>query len=113
MKNLLDVLSADERAYVDRSLDPASAPTERARQKTEAVRRVLEQKCLLEDAAEEKWAGAEPRIRQKVLAELIWRVNCVVEGSQTAVMGLDSWTMGHGFKLTHKRLETGAAFILF
>ncbi len=113
MRNLLDMLTPDERGIFDKSFDISSAPTERARQKTELAKRTMQERCVFDDTGEAKWSGAETRLRQKVLSELIWRISCIVEGSTTAVMGLESFSLGHGFRVAHRKLDTGASFVVF
>ncbi len=113
MKKLFEILSPDEKAQVEKSLDATTAPTPRAREKTQNVRRIVEERCVVDPEAEARWSASTERVRQKVLAETIWRLGCIIEGSSTAVMGLDSFSMGHGFKLAHRKLDAGAAFILF
>ena len=36
--------------------------------------------------------------REQVLSELNWRITCIVQGSMTAVMGVASYDVGHGFR---------------
>ena len=58
------------------------------------------------------WETAAPSDRSRVLSELIWRTNCILEGSQTSVMGLNRFELGLGFKLVHTRLGAEPVLIV-
>lgn len=112
MKRFLELLSPEERAQHDRSLNVASAPTEAVRKKAKDVREVLARHCYFSPEAETRWGATPANARQRIVSELIWRVSCIMDKSSTAVLGVTTFDMGFGFKLVQTALESEDALVM-
>ena len=112
MKLVLDVLSPDERVQFEQSLDEATAPTAEVRDRVRETRSFLSRCVYFTLEAEQRWGRTEVRARQRILSELIWRASCVVAKSETAVIGLRKFTLGHEFSVAHEERDGADVFVV-
>lgn len=95
-----ELLADGEKAGIAKALDPAAAPTPMAKELAARVHAFLRDKVRIKPELVDRWASLEPDSRSRLVSELIWRVTCIYEASETAVQGITSFDLGYGFHVT-------------
>jgi hypothetical protein len=85
---LQDALSAGDREHIRTILNSSLT----AAAQVETVSRVgafLRERTVFADGAAERFRSQAPAERERMLSELVWRLTCHLDGSQTATLGMN------------------------
>ncbi len=81
---LRDLLGPGDREHVRKILETRAEST---------VAAFLRERTFLEEPAAAAFRGLPAADRERMLSELIWRVTCFLEGSQTATAGTNCYEL--------------------
>lgn len=111
MTPLAEVLSPADRIHVRNILNSSITSTAQAETLSRAAVFLREQTFLAEDILEDFRAQEEVE-RSRLLSELIWRVTCFLDGSETATLGEDRWRLSSRFAAERSLREGREIFTL-
>ncbi len=112
MKRLVDIISPNEKSELAKSFDPANAVRPESVELLKNARKFVEKRVYVDDRAAERWAKEDALRRSRMISEVVWRVTCVIDGSETAVEGLTKFNLGYGFSLAMTKLDGHGAMVV-
>jgi hypothetical protein len=93
---LREALSAGDREHIRALLN--SSITETAQAETiSKVAVFLRERTLLDAGGADAFRALSPSDREELLSELIWRLTCHLDGSQTATLGINRHALSSAF----------------
>lgn len=95
MKPFPPLLNEREKGDVAKALDAKGNPRPESAELTANVRSYFDQRLFIRDEAVAKWKALDDLRRSRVLSEIVWRVTCVLDGSETAVIGQSKFSLGY------------------
>jgi hypothetical protein len=113
MKRLVELLTPEEvREHLEAGLDPSKAINEQSADLTRKVRAFIEQKVYIHDGAIAKWTEQSELHRSRIISDVKWRVTCIHEASETAVMGVLNFSLGYNLQMKAAVLEGKSCYVI-
>ncbi|MBI2899666.1 MAG: hypothetical protein HYY17_05745 [Planctomycetes bacterium] len=97
MKLLVRRLTPSDREHLKKILNSSISVTPAGLATVAKVHRFLKEKTYISDRCVPRFRALTPPERERVLSELLWRLTCYLDGSETLTMGASSYDLGGGF----------------
>ncbi len=105
MKLLVSYLGDSDRDHLRRILNRSIRATVPGMQTMAKVHRFLKQRTYLADKSVPRFQTLPAAQRERILSELVWRLTCFLDGSETSVLGETRYQLGGGFVANQVEVE--------
>lgn len=97
MKPLVQSLVPTDREHLKKILNSSISVTPAGLQTVAKVHRFLKTRTYIAEDSIATFRRLPPEERERVLSELLWRLTCFLDGSETSVLGTTTYDLGGGF----------------
>lgn len=111
-KKLITVLAESDREHLKKILNSSISVTPAGLETVAKVHRFLKAHTYIEMLAAPKFQKLPCDERERLLSELLWRLTCYLDGSETAVLGVCTYDLGGGFVANQLEQEGKTFFCL-
>jgi hypothetical protein len=111
-RKLVTVLSESDREHLKKILNSSISVTPAGVETTAKVHRFLQSSTYIETGSSVRFKELPADERERLLSELLWRLTCYLDGSETAVLGAVTYELGGGFVANQVEQEGKTFFCL-
>ena len=96
-KKLEGLLATSDRDHLERIFNDSSSVHKPGFDAITKVQHFIKERTTVDEAAATAFQKSAPAERERLLSELVWRLTCFLDGSETAVLGHVTHALGGDF----------------
>ena len=112
MKLLVRSLTSSDKEHLKKILNSSISVTPAGLATVAKVHRFLKERTYVSDKCVGRLRALTQPERERLLSELLWRLTCYLDGSETLTLGVTSYDLGGGFAANQSEHNGGGIFCL-